>query len=145
MPTRFTVEQHADSLANFLPEGRAWAAKKQEGTQLNSLLKGLAPEYKRINDLFCTFLEQLDPRTTDNFLVEWERLLGIPDDCIPLSTDIQERRDNIVLKLASLSIVTEEDFINLGDQFGITITISHLSDTGFPPHAVPHSPTSDLY
>jgi len=41
------------------------------------------------------------------FLDEWERALGIPDDCFDLANTDDERRINILTKLAALGVQTE--------------------------------------
>jgi len=160
---RFSVEQHADFLANFLPDGRFLRGKFAsvqfifpEGslfpldlphsfplieefpkdTVLRKYLRGKAPEFKRINDLFITFLDELDPRSTTEFIEEWESAIKIPDSCIPLASTIEERRENVVLKLTSLSIQTEDDFRSLAEVLGFTITFQ--SDQ-FLPYDLPHS------
>lgn len=138
---RFTKDQTITLIAQFLPDGKALASKYCEGTNLRSYLSPKSVEFKRFQDIMATFLEELDPRTTELFIEEWESALGIPDACIPLAATAQERRDNIVLKLTSLSVQTEEDFRNLGEQFGFTIEF--LSD-GVPPYDVPFTPLSDV-
>jgi len=127
---QFSQEQHANLFAQFFPDGKAYEAKFRLGSNLRLLIESLSIEQKRIYDLFSTFLEQRDPRTTDIFLDEWESSLGIPDSCIPIAATKQERRDNILLKLTSLSVQTEADFINLGAILGFTI--SFVNPPGFP-------------
>ena len=138
---RYSQQETTDFIANFLPSGKALVSKFVQNTNLRRYLEAKSLEFKRLNDLFATFLEELDPRTTQIFLEEWESSLSIPDECIPLSTDDQDRRDNIVLKLSSLSVQTEEDFKNLADQFGLTIEF--LSDS-FPPYDVPFTPLEPI-
>jgi len=125
--TSFTTEQHTNLLASFMPTGRINAANQIPETNSRKLLKGLATETKIFNENIDLFINDINPKTTKNFLVEWERMLAIPDECIPLATTDQARRDNIVLKLASLSLKTEEDYVNLGLQFGFTIVVKNES------------------
>ncbi len=134
---RFSITEYTNFLSAFLPQGRLWVAKNVEETKLRSLLIGFAGESKRVCDLFATYLEQLDPNTTDDFVEEWESALGIPDNCIPIADTIEERRDNIILKLTSLTLQTEQDLIDLAAKLGFTITITHINGS-FPPHTVPH-------
>jgi hypothetical protein len=118
---RFTKEQTINFLAEQLPQGNALASKYCEGSNLRRYLSGKSVEFKRFQDTMALFLEQLDPRITSSYIEEWEASLGIPDSCIPLATTDQERRDNIVLKLTSLSVSTEEDYKTLASIFGFTI------------------------
>ena len=137
----FTKEQHTDVLASFVPVGRSYEAAFVEASGLRRYLAASSNEFKRLQDLIATFLEQLDPVTTENFISEWENALGIPDSCIPIAATDDERRDNIVLKLNALSVQTEADFIALAAAFGFTIT---FIEPAFPPYNVPFTPTSPV-
>lgn len=137
---RKTKEEFTDYLASFLPNGRLFEAKFIEDSILRKYLQGKAPEFVRLNDLFNTHIEQLDPNITENYLEEWEAALKIPDNCIPLASAAQERRDNIILKLGSLSIQTEDDYKELASFYGFTITF--VTDE-FPPYSVPFTPLGD--
>lgn len=132
----FSIENHTDFLANFLPNGRLTHAKFVESTNLRKYLKGKAAEFKRLNDLFVTFLSELDPRSTTLFIENWESAIKIPDNCIPIASTIEDRRENVVLKLVSLSVQTEQDFKDLALTLGFTI---NFPTDRFPPHSVPHS------
>lgn len=126
----FSQEDHTNLLAQFYPNGRLYEAKWREDKDLRKLINAYSKEHKRFYDLMVTFLQERDPRTTDIFLEDWEAAVGIPDDCIPLATTKQERRDNIVLKLTSLSIQTEQDYKDLAAVFGFTIDF--VQQSGFP-------------
>jgi uncharacterized protein YmfQ (DUF2313 family) len=118
---RYSEEQFTNFLAELLPQGRAMAQKYREGTNTRRYLGAKSKEFKRFFDSMVDFIEQLDPRTTDIYLSEWESALGIPCQCIPLETDKVQRRNNIILKLSSLSVQTEQDYINLAALYGFTI------------------------
>lgn len=137
----FSKEQHTEVLASFVPVGRAYEAAFKKGSNLERYLSASSNEFKRLQDLIATFLAQLDPNTTENFISEWEKALGIPDQCIPIASTDDERRDNIVLKLNALSVQTEADFIALAALFGFTIT---FIEPAFPPYNVPFTPTSPV-
>jgi uncharacterized protein YmfQ (DUF2313 family) len=129
----FSNEKTTDMLANFMPAGRATESKFESDSNIRKLLTAQSGEFKRVQDLMAYSLSELDPRTTENYISEWESAIGIPDECIPLESDPQSRRDNIVLKLNSLSVQTESDFQSLALQFGFTITFKKM------PHAPEHS------
>ncbi len=159
----FSIEKHADFLANFLPNGRLMRGKFASArfvipdsalfpldlphsfplieefpkdTVLRKYLRGKAPEFKRINDLFVTFLSEVDPRITTDLIEKWESAVKIPDECIPVAATIEERRENVVLKLTSMSVQTEDDFRALAEVLGFTVTFA--SDQFFP-YDLPHS------
>ncbi len=54
------------------------------------------------------------------FLEDYELMLNIPDDCIPLGNTIAQRRNFILLKLAGMNL--QADFENIALQFfGIVV------------------------
>lgn len=126
---KYTSTEWVDFLNHFLPNGDVFVAKYVEGTNLNSYQKAKSQQFKRFGDFISDLISEVLPSTSINLLSEWEAYLGIPDACIPLSTTLQERRDNVILKLTSLAYQTEQHLIDLADAYGFTITFG-LS-TGF--------------
>lgn len=134
-----TLDEHTESLADFLPGGCLFEAARLEGSNLKSTLKGLAGELRRMEDALIQFTDQYDPSTTTSFITEWERMVGIPDDCFPGTGTLAERRIHIVAKsFKSLGAATEQDYIDLAAFLGFAITLSHLPEISFfPPYDVP--------
>jgi len=126
---KYTTDEWIGFLNHFLPTGEAFVAKYVEGTNLRAYQKAKSQEFKRFGDFVADLISEVLPSTSINLLGEWESYLGIPDNCIPLATTLQERRDNVILKLTSLAYQTEQHLIDLADAYGFTITFS-LS-TGF--------------
>jgi len=126
---KYTTDEWIGFLNHFLPNGEAFVAKYVEGTNLRAYQKAKSQEFKRFGDFIADLISEVLPSTSINLLSEWEAYLGIPDSCIPLANTLQERRDNVILKLTSLAYQTEQHLIDLADAYGFTITFS-LS-TGF--------------
>ena len=121
-----SVEEETDSLARYLPGGRAFGAKFIQGTKLRQLLRGMADELVRVADTLRLFRTDIVPDATLNFIPEWESALGIPEECFggPNAADDDERRSDIVAKLASLGLQTTDDFEALGlDLIGTPIEV----------------------
>lgn len=134
-------DEHAQSLANFLPNGDLFAAKNIQESTFRNLLNGLAIELQRCEQLLADTTSEHDIRYTSNFIEEWERALGIPDDCFDNTGTLEERRTNLLIKLAAPGVSTEQDFIDLAAMLGYVITIEHLAEVEFyPPYNVPFSP-----
>lgn len=130
---RHTKDQHTNSLAHHLPNGRAWNWKWKDNSDGRDFLRGLACELVRSEDLLIQFYEQLDPTQTTDLLVEWEKAVGIPDDCFSGDGTLEERRTHVVVKLASLGVQSADDFVQLAKLFGVDITISYfLGGAAFP-------------
>ncbi len=125
------------TVAAYLPPGRAFAAKAIEGTVTRSLLAGLAQELIRSESLVDEFRDQIIPDETTLFVDEWERALGIPDDCFKGAGTDAERRRDVLAKLASLGVQTAQDFVDFAALFGVTAEITAGSVHGSFPYKFP--------
>lgn len=131
-----TLEQHTQALANYLPSGRLWAGKNLKDTNLRKLLEGLAQEMIRSEGYLKAFSDEYIPLDTEVFLEDWERVLGIPDGCFSGDGTLEQRKRDVLVKLASLGVQTVADFERLATYFGTTVTVIpgndyHISP-GFP-------------
>jgi len=117
------VESYARQLKELLPRGAAWAA--DAGTRLSNLMAGLADELARVDARSVTLIEESDPRTTLELLTDWERVFGLPDECLlVLPTDISERRVLVAQKAVAIGGQSEAFFLELLERLGFTATIS---------------------
>lgn len=118
-----SIEEHADLIANCLPNDRLWDAKKINETNLRKLLKGNAYSLQYIENKIVSLFDEYDPRTAEALISEWEHALGIPDGCIKVADNLSDRRNNVILKLTALGVQTKDDFIALGSRLGYTVEI----------------------
>ena len=116
--------RHADSLAAYLPGGRLFESARITDTNFRNLLLGLAGELFTAEGYLKTVSNEYDINTTTLLIEEWEGALGIPDTCFAADGTIEDRRRDILVKLASLGVQTEEDFEGLGAIFGVSVTIT---------------------
>lgn len=120
----------ADSLAAYLPNDRLFSAKKIEGTNLRSFLKGLSWEFMKTQALLSELPDEYLPDTTTKLISEWESMLGIPDECFKANGDVNERRRDILIKLASLGAQTGADFEEIAGLFGLSASVTPGLDSG---------------
>lgn len=130
--------EQAQSMANFLPNGRLWCAKNISTSKWRELLVGLGIELLKVERKMNEICTEHDINQTENLLTEWESALGIPDDCAALGSTIEERRTNVIAKLGSNGVSTEQDFIDLAAILGYTITISGGNTITSWPWTWPH-------
>ena len=118
------IEQYTNSLAQYLPNDRLFEGKNVQDHELRELLKGLAFTVFDANGYIKEFVDDISPEVTQKFLAEWERALGIPDDCFTVTGQSkQRRRMQIIAKLSYMACQTSDDIIALGALFGYTITV----------------------
>lgn len=135
--TKQSLEQQAQTLANYLPGGRVFGAKNIGTSNLRDLLRGLAGEMIRIDEALYAFRDDINPSTTLYFLDEWEAALGIPDSCFSGSGTIDARRADVLLKLAALGVQTAGDFVALGTLLGLTVTVEPAAPYALFPMTFP--------
>ena len=137
LPITLTKEQQAQTLANYLPGGRVFAAKNLSGSNLRKLLRGLAEELLRVDSIVRLFRKDTVPDETRHFIDEWESAVGIPDSCFKGTGTDEKRRLAITAKLAALGVQIDSDFVDLAAKFGVSITVESGSVHGCFPFVFP--------
>ena len=120
---KHSIEEHRKSLADYYPNDKLFAGKNENNSTPFLFLKGSAHELQRTESYLISFQQEYLPDETSMFLEDWERALGIPDDCFDGVGTLDERRRDVLVKLASLGIQTVADFQGIADFFGITATV----------------------
>ena len=118
------IDAYTDSLAAYMPGGDLFASKSVQDSNFRKLLRGMAGELFRANGLLGEYNDNIIPDTTVKFIDEWESALGIPDDCFSGTGSLDDRRRDVLVKLASLGVQTAQDFIDLAETFGVTVTVN---------------------
>ena len=84
---------------------------------------GLACELFRVEEQMNLISFEHDINVTTQFIDEWESAVGIPDACLSGAGTLEDRRRDILVKLAKMNVTTAQDFIDLAAEFGIVVTI----------------------
>lgn len=111
-----TTAQYLALLQNLLPPGAAWP--REDDADLTKILTAMADEFARIHCRALELFEEADPRTTLELLGDWERVLGLPDDCTAAADTIQERRSAVLQRLTSLGGQSVAYFIGVAEALG---------------------------
>lgn len=132
-----TIDDHADSLANYLPGGELFEAKFLPDKKLRKYLRALAAELDRYHSVLEESATEHEITKTQSLINEWESAMGIPGTCFDNKGTIEERRRNVLIKLIHLHGSTAQDFINLAQLLGYTILVEParyhgLLETQFP-------------
>lgn len=118
-------EDYTELLRSLLPPGQAF--RRDQGTNLERVLTGLAPELSRVESRGDQLAIEVNPQTTLELLVDWERVTGLPDKCSgELEETTQGRRQAVVAKLASVGGQSIPYFIEVARQLGYEITITEF-------------------
>ena len=128
-----TQPQQADILAQYLRDDNLHEAKNRDDSTLRKILLGLASEWLNFRDKINEVVNEYNPQKTTALIQEWEEFVGIPDDCIPVASTIEQRRLNVLLKLSGINVTTEKQFKNVASILGYNIEVSNgVSTSTFP-------------
>jgi len=115
------IEILTQGLSNLLPSGIAFNAKNIKESKLRLLLKSLSKEALRCTGDIYSLANEFIPNFDNSFIDIWERFVGIPDKCIPISRTDEERRINILIKLAYLNLEAEQDYYDLANLLNVEL------------------------
>lgn len=118
------VRAYADQLWALLPQGLAW--RRAPETVLDRLLQGTAGELARVDKRAEDMLREADPRSTNELLVDWERICGLPDPCVGELRTVGERRAAVVQRLTQQIGQSPAFFVALALALGYSVTIEEF-------------------
>ena len=125
----FSIEEHTNALAAYLPNGYTFEAKNIDRSNLRALLQGFAFELFLAQGYIQTLEDEYFPDRTILYLSEWEQALGLPDDCFTIDSTNANRLLQIIVKLAHMNLEGTQDYVDLAALFGVTITATPGLDT----------------
>jgi uncharacterized protein YmfQ (DUF2313 family) len=108
-------------LINLLPKGKLWRPIEQP--VLSALLEAEAQELCRIDDRTKQMLLEVDPRTTDETLTDWETVFGLPDECTPEGLLVSERRVQLIQKMTNIGGISKQFYEFIATQLGFPTTV----------------------
>jgi uncharacterized protein YmfQ (DUF2313 family) len=118
-----TVDDWTRTLLDLLPRGIVWP--RQPDTILARFWTAIADEMVAIQARDCDLLAESFPCGSNELLPDWERLVGLPDECTA-GTDwpLTVRQAFVCAKLAAQGGASRAYFIALAASYGYAITIT---------------------
>ena len=116
------IAEYRQQLLELLPRGKAWP--REPGTVLARLMTAEAATLSEIDRVAVGLLAELNPGTTLALLEDWERSVGLPDECTDLETTIPARRAALLDKIVNRSNMSRATYERIAAEFGIEITIA---------------------
>lgn len=120
----FSKEQYREMLYRLTPRGRAWP--RERTSTLYQKYSAIAQELERIDLRGAQLIEESDPRTALEMIEDWERALGIPDECTPPANTLERRRADIVARLTQQGSLSRQFLIDFALNLGFIITIDEF-------------------
>ncbi|HDR9036130.1 TPA: DUF2313 domain-containing protein [Burkholderia vietnamiensis] len=109
----------------LLPRGLVWP-RDQDAVQTKAL-SGLAPSYERNTARANYLLVDSFPGTALELLPEWEATLGLPDPCAGPAPTLQQRRAQVVARLANGGGQSVQFYIDFAKSLGFDVTVTQFS------------------
>ena len=123
-----TSEDYLAQAQALLPPGPAWP--RDAGAFVTRLLHGLAAEHARVQSRAERLVDEVDPRSTAELLLDWERVAGLPDGCV-VDADIDlttaQRQAALVARLTMVGAQSPAYFEALAASLGYTVTVSEFN------------------
>ena len=122
------VDGWADYLAGHLPRGLAWSVRD---SRLRRMIRGIAAAFVRAHARKLALYRDLNRNTMeDPILAVWEapETLDIANQHFPPTSDLAERRANVLWFIARSFGQTVPWYIALAARWGVTVTIDKPAD-----------------
>jgi uncharacterized protein YmfQ (DUF2313 family) len=113
---------YARAARRLLPRGAAWPVDDPDSAMAR-FWAGLARELARWHLRDEALVIESDPGASTELLTDWERVLGLPDDCMPVAATVGERRQAVVARLTALGGQSPAFFEALGTALGYETTV----------------------
>jgi uncharacterized protein YmfQ (DUF2313 family) len=121
---RRSGSDYREAFFSLLPNGQAWP-KHAIGSILWETCDGLCEYWGFVDGRAADLLErESDPRQTVELLSDWERNWGLPDPCWSQARTVDQRQNELVLRMTLMGGQSRQWFINISAYLGYTITIT---------------------
>lgn len=129
MATSRLRERYSQLMRKLLPSGWAWVRKNDPDSFLYKLFDSASIEYCRVDERARELIKEVDPRSSLELLPDWERLLGLPDECDPAEEQsVQERRTRVIQLLTTRGGQNEQFYKELAANFGFDVDVISAED-----------------
>lgn len=113
-----------DAIVQHFPVGAAWFAIRDMTKVAGQLVYAISRFFEDGWSTLGGLARELDYRTGEQFLSEWEEALGLPDQCLPSDGSLADRRKWIAFRLDKRRWSRTEDWHELAALYGLTIRIT---------------------
>jgi len=115
-------------LKSLLPTGKAWNIEKN--SFFYSILESISDEFTRVESRIQNLLEELNPTKTNEMLLDWEKLLGLPSNCQGSISDLTyQARKKLVYTYYTMTGGTRPEYYkDLIRNFGFEVEINEIKN-----------------
>ncbi|GAF92751.1 unnamed protein product [marine sediment metagenome] len=124
-----TQDQQANILASNVRSDILHAKAFISESNIRKVLLGLASEWLYLKEKSIEICDEYNPATTTAFIEEWEQTVGIPGECFDNTGTLEDRRNKVLLKLASTNATTARQFEAIGEILGFDISVEPAAES----------------
>lgn len=124
-----SADDYTQAAQALLPRGALWT--RDADAILTDVLAALAAEFARVDGRAQDLVDEANAATTSELLSDWERVFGLPDDCVTTPQTVDQRRAALEVKMSSVDDLTAQFFITVAARIGMTVTIDEAVDGPF--------------
>lgn len=135
--------QQTKRLLDLMPTGKLLESKYDTDTNHYKWWFAVAMYFVLLESDFNKVIDELGISTTETLIERWETEFGLPDGLLEVTGTLAERRANILLKKGGLNFLNIDDFQDIADRLGFSVTVKTSADIRFPPYEVPTIPMGD--
>jgi len=132
-------ETHTDITASYLLNGLLNVAKNIPDSNYRKILQSFSDTFKTLDTQINATGTETFPDETIDLIERWEKDLGIPDDIFDNSGTLEQRRNNVLLKLAGLGVQTAQDFADVAKLIGYNNVVISAAEVAVFPLSFPIS------
>jgi len=108
------------AIAKLLPPGKLW--NLEADSALQRLTVAIGDEFARVQARASDLIEETDPRTADETITDWERVLSLPDDLVTsIPATLAARRVAVTQKFVARGGSNDEFYDVLCDACGYAL------------------------
>lgn len=121
--SRYSTEEYLEALQGLMPTGAVWS--RDPGSTQAAVLRFLANSFYDSGKDAYALIAGAFPKTATSMLAEWEKAMGLPDDCtIGETYSTSARQKAVTTKLANAGGQSVKHFIAAAKALGYDITIT---------------------
>lgn len=106
--------KHCDLLKQLLPA----VGYDVTGAAISAEIEAAGAQLDAAQAITEALLIEIDPRTADLMLDDWERVYGLPDGCSYIGDSIEQRRAALLAKVSDSGGLSKRYFLQLAEQLG---------------------------
>ena len=133
-------DEYSRLLRALLPPGPAWEDD-------NPLIEGLAPSLGRVHQRAADLMAEISPGETVELIDRYEKLCGLPDECIPDGVQtLTQRQRRLAAKVNGYGGINEAFYLKqLSDLGYSSVTITQFQNEPADSENLPEESTADDY